>query len=172
MWTSFLPPLPKRSSLEKMWGWRPWAATQNVCVNSQSVGNMIKQWIGDMAHTFNQWIGGKFVFLDSTAFLDGSLDGIVQDLKSSGHDFPLVKKSGLVKNEKQLELLCQKGVYPYQLLQDDFDTFMLQTTFPPKSDFYNQLSERHITDEEYRRAVETYEAFNCQNMADYLMVLN
>ncbi len=43
-------------------------------------------------------------------------------------------------------------------------------TFPPKSQFYNSLSDEHISDEEYRFARHVYKTFSCESLADYLMV--
>ena len=51
---------------------------------------------------------GCFNFIDSNAFLSTSLDKLVENLVLSGHSFPLLKASGLVKNNNQLQLLKQK----------------------------------------------------------------
>ena len=47
------------------------------------------------------------------------------------------------------ELLMQKGVYPYEYM-NDFARFD-ETSLPPPSEFYSKLSNEHITDSAYKR---------------------
>lgn len=61
----------------------------------------------------------SFILLDSIAFLQSSLAQLTQDLKNSGHDYPILKKCDIVKtsgyfdNDKYLMLL-EKGFFPYE----------------------------------------------------------
>lgn len=75
-----------------------------------------------------------------------------------------------MQNQQQLDLLCQKGVFPYRLMREDFNAFIQLDKLPAREDFYNELTQRHITKAEYRRAQKTFAAFDCQSMGDYLMV--
>ena len=64
-----------------------------------------------------------------------------------------------------LHLLTGNGVYPYDYI-DNWDRFN-HTERPPKDSFYRQLSNSHISDEEYERAKHVWEHFNITNMGEY-----
>ena len=64
-----------------------------------------------------------------------------------------------------LDLLTEKGVYPYDYI-DDFEKFN-ETKLPPKEKFYSQLSESHISDEDYERAKKVWEHFGIRNLGEY-----
>ena len=104
---------------------------------------------------------------DSLAFLDGSLEKLVQTLRKSDHSFPLLKQ--VVTKESRRKLLLRKGVYPYSFIRG-FQQIFDQKTLPPKSEFYSELGESHISDEEYLHAQNVWEEFNCKCLTDYTRV--
>lgn len=55
---------------------------------------------------------GGLRFINSLSFLPASLDSLVKNL--SKETFEHIKE--LAENEEQLDLLCQKGVYPYEYM--------------------------------------------------------
>ncbi len=112
-----------------------------------------------------------FVFLDSTLFLNASLATLVDNLKSTSteidvvQDFedkfgPLIDAFGF---EKAADL-SRKGVYPYTFLKS-FALFD-NTHLPEKSAFYNDLTDEHITDEEYAYAQSVFTSY-CKTLGDY-----
>lgn len=118
--------------------------------------------------TLNMWI---YKFIDSMAFLDSSLDSLVKDLVIGNHDFSLVRKCGIAKNDAQLDLICRKGIFPYSALRS-LQEFEDATEIPPKELFFSNLSHSHITDEEYEHAKVVFKEFGCRNMKDYLHLYN
>ena len=55
-----------------------------------------------------------------------------------------------MKNIDDLNLLTEKGVYPYDYM-DNWNRFN-ETELPQKDAFYSKLSNSHISDEDYERA--------------------
>ena len=113
----------------------------------------------------------KINFIDSMHFISDSLDNITKDLVASGHEFDILKKSGLYDTEEQQKLLLRKGVFPYELLTS-LKKFQNMTTFPPIEDFYSRLYERNVSKDDYLHGKAVYKAFKCNNMADYLRLYN
>ncbi|CAB3978150.1 Hypothetical predicted protein [Paramuricea clavata] len=66
---------------------------------------------------------------------------------------------------EQKELLKQKGVYPYEYM-DGFER-LEETRLPPKEKFFNKLSNENISDVEYGRAQDVWNAFNMKTMRNY-----
>ena len=101
---------------------------------------------------------GKLRFLDSLQFLNASLDRLVNTLPADAFKFTS-------KFSPSPDLAKQKQVYPYEYMTDrsKFD----EQRLPPKEKFYSALSESDITDEEYERALQAWDAFCCKNLQDY-----
>ena len=55
-----------------------------------------------------------------------------------------------VKNDYDLDLLTDKGVYPYDYISDE--SRFKETQLPPKEAFYSKLAEEGISDTDYERA--------------------
>ena len=85
----------------------------------------------------------NIVFIDSMLFMNSSLDKLVKNL----NDFKYLSS---VFNEEQLELVKQKGIYPYEYM-NSFKR-LKENNLPDKDDFLNPLKDCGITDEEYSRA--------------------
>ena len=70
-----------------------------------------------------------------------------------------------VKNTYDLDLLTDKGFYPYTYM-DNPEKFK-ETQLPPKEEFYNDLSEKEISKKDYEKAQLIWKHFNIQNMGEY-----
>ena len=57
-------------------------------------------------------------------------------------------------DEDAFELLCRKGVYPYDYM-DSWEKFN-ETKLPKKEEYYNSLKKQEISDEEYDFAKEVW----------------
>ena len=90
-------------------------------------------------------LGNHLTFIDSFQFMSSSLDKLVSNLPKND----LIYTSQVFKG-KRLNLMSQKGVYPYDYM-DDFEKFD-QTELPTKDQFYSILNDQHITDDEYDHA--------------------
>ena len=110
---------------------------------------------------------GDLKFKDSCQFLAFSLETLVKGLKTEGEDkfenFHNMKRE--FKTQRQLELVCKKGVYPYEWVDGD-DKFKHEG-LPPRKDFYSKLKLEGITKEEYKHAQEVYKEFGCKTFQDY-----
>ena len=104
-------------------------------------------------------IGNNLLFIDSFQFMNSSLDKLVSNLPKESFKYT----SELYK-DKQFDLMCKKGVYPYDFM-DSFEKF--NTILPSKEEFYNILNDEHITDEKYKHAKSVWNTFNLKNMGQY-----
>ncbi|MGH9701657.1 MAG: DNA polymerase, partial [Candidatus Acidiferrales bacterium] len=103
----------------------------------------------------------KLRFIDSFKFLSTSLanlgDGLdVDSFKETRKHFA---------NNEQFDLMRQKGVFPYSFM-DSLEK-MNNPTLPTKNEFYDDLSEEHISDESYERAKKVWHLFGCKNLGEY-----
>ena len=112
-------------------------------------------------------------FKDSFSFLSSSLDKLVKLTKYEDNvkrndwtqHFKYSKISEYVKDDYDLDLLTDKGVYPYDYM-NEFKKFN-ETTLPDKKEFYSRLGEEHIDDKDYERAKHIWEHFNIKNLGEY-----
>ena len=118
---------------------------------------------------------------DTFGFLTASLDKLVSMSKYDNTDeedkskwllredwkdnFRFSSKNDLIKSEKCLDLLTDKGVYPYDYM-NSFDKFD-DEHLPSKDDFYSQLSEEGISVNDYERAKIIWKHFDIKNMGEY-----
>ena len=65
---------------------------------------------------------------------------------------------------KKLDLMARKGVYPYDYM-DSFDKF--NEKLPTKGDFYSNMNNEHISDEDYCHAQKVWNTFQLQTMGEY-----
>ena len=98
-------------------------------------------------------------FLDSFKFLQTSLANLVSNL--SADDFHNTKHVF----KKNVELLTRKGIYPYDYVSS-LDK-LLETQLPPKEEFYSQLNDEDISDEDYQHAIKVWNTFECKTIRDY-----
>ena len=64
-----------------------------------------------------------------------------------------------------LDLLCQKGYYPYEWVDniEKLDYIGL----PPRESFYSKLNQKTISEKEYEHANKVYNTLNCSSFKDY-----
>ena len=105
-------------------------------------------------------LGNHLVFLDSFQFMSSSLEKLVNNLPKEA----LKYTSKMFKGDK-LDLMAQKGVYPYDSM-DSFNRFE-ETQLPNKEDFYSILNDEHISDEDYEHAKRVWKKLRCKTMGDY-----
>ena len=103
----------------------------------------------------------KLVFLDSYRFLSSPLENVVlsipkEQLKITKEEF---------KDIKQFNLISQKGVYPYEYI--DSIERLHETRLPDKDKFNSTLTNSKISVENYERAKEVWNVFNCKTLLDY-----
>ncbi len=101
-------------------------------------------------------------FLDSFKFTLKSLDSLVKTLGENQFETLTNQMSA---NPKSLDLLKRKGVFPYEFMTDFPKLNDVQ--LPPKEAFYSQLTDSHISDEDYEHAQKVWKAFGCKTMRDY-----
>ena len=70
-----------------------------------------------------------------------------------------------VNSDEDLDLLTDKGVYPYDYM-NDFNKFN-EKELPKIEDFYSKLTETGIDEKEYQRAIKIWKHFNIQNLGQY-----
>ena len=68
-------------------------------------------------------------------------------------------------DERQFGLVQQKGIYPYNYI-DDLAKFR-ETQLPPPEAFYNTLYEKEITDDEYQHVLNVWDTFGCMDLEAY-----
>jgi hypothetical protein len=138
-------------------------------------GHLIIQALSDMgfsnirliAQNFEKYMAitvGNFIFLDSFAFMSSSLDNLTKNLLKDGEENFKHTLNGQYTSQ-QKKLLLKKGIYPYEYMSS-FDKFQ-ETEFPPVKEFYSQLTEEHISEEDYEFGKLVYEKFDCENLRDY-----
>ena len=80
-------------------------------------------------------------------------------------NFRYSSKNDIIKTEKCLDLLTEKGVYPYDYM-NSFDKFN-DERLPSKEQFYSRLTEEDITNDDYNKAKQIWKHFDIQNMGEY-----
>lgn len=118
---------------------------------------------------FTKYIDGLNVkprFIDSLRFMNSSLDNLAKRMK----DVKVVKKGFSHLEPEKLELLCRKGVYPYEYM--DCREKLLERQLYVKEQFHSALKGAHISDENYLHAAKVWETFGCQTLEDYTLLYN
>ena len=109
---------------------------------------------------------GSLKFIDSLQFMASSLEKLVDNLYDKNdkfNNFNHMKKY----YEPELELLCQKGFYPYEWV--DNDEKLNHIGLPPSSDFYSRLKQETISETNYKHALNVYDKLKCKSFRDYHM---
>ena len=116
--------------------------------------------------------------MDSLAHLNGSLSELSESLKKSQHHYPFLTQSRLCQDaqgqvsEEKKQLLIQKGVFPYDKLNNGA-SYLNATEFPPIDHFYSALTESlPISQLEYEHGKHVFNIFGCATLKDYLKIYN
>ena len=97
-------------------------------------------------------------FIDSIKFMSSSLDSLVNNLASGGHEFWGFENY----NCRQCELLIRKGIYPYEYM----DKFK-ETSLPSIEKFYSDLNMSGVSDGDYEHACRVWPEFGIRNIGEY-----
>lgn len=100
-------------------------------------------------------------FLDSYKFLSRPLETLGNNLTDD--QCREVRKRFV--DDKHFALMRHKGIFPYSYV-DCFEKLQ-QTSLPALECFYDKLRGAHITNEEYTRALNIWNTFNCKNLGEY-----
>ena len=153
-----------------------------IIQNAEKLSN--KKKIGVIAQNSEKFINIGFDSLsvkDSFCFIAASLDKLVSMTKYDNTDekdrskwvlrdnwqsnFRYSSKNDIIKTEKCLDLLTEKGVYPYDYM-NAFDKFN-DEQLPSKEQFYSRLTEEGITNDDYTKAKQIWKHFGIKNMGEY-----
>ena len=104
-------------------------------------------------------ISNKLIFIDSFQFLSSSLDSLVKNLSKID-----VKHLSQEFDNNVLDLVHQKGFYPYKYMSD-FEKF--KEELPCKERFYSLLTDRKIIGKECEHALNVSKKFEMKTMKDY-----
>ncbi len=103
-------------------------------------------------------------FIDSFQFMSSSLQTLAKNL-------PHTLKHHLsvhINDATKVNLLCQKGHFPYTYLSDY--SRLSTPHLPPIEEFYNDLKRESLSEQEYRHVQTVWSHFECQTLQDYLEV--
>lgn len=95
--------------------------------------------------------------------MNASLDSLVTNFAAEGpSEFKILRQC---MGETHSDLLLRKGVFSYSHMTDE--SKFHETQLSPKTAFYNDLTENHITDEDYTHAQAVLTAFDMTCMKQY-----
>ena len=107
----------------------------------------------------------KIVFKDSLKFMRSSIEALVNNLPKNGF-----KNISKYFKPEQVELIKQKGFYPYEFM-DKLEKFN-DTKLPPRKAFYSKLSEKGISEKDYKHAWNVWNTFKMKTFKDYHKLYN
>ena len=105
-----------------------------------------------MAFTINK----NSVFIDSMQFINYSLDSLVKNLSDNDFKYLLQEFTG-----KQLKLVKQKRVYPYEHM-GSFERFS-EGKIPNRYEFYSSLKNESISEKDYLLAINVWNNLEKKN---------
>jgi len=110
---------------------------------------------------------GNLKFIDSLQFMNASLEELVKNLYDPEDKF---KHFHSLKSiyPQHYDLLCQKGYYPYEWVNDI--SKLDHEGLPPIESFYSSLTQEGISPEKYKHAENVYETMNCKTFKDYHLI--
>ena len=104
------------------------------------------------------------VLLDSMAFLNASLEKLVNTLQVSDHKFPFISR--WLGDKRKRDLILRKGVYPYEYVTD-IKRVKETSALPPRESFFSNLAGCGVSEEDYAHAEKVWKTFNCKSLSDY-----
>ena len=109
-----------------------------------------------MAFTVNK----NIVFIDRVQFIKSRLDSLVKNLGDRDFKYLSEEYSG-----ELLELVKEKGVYPYEYM-DSFKRFN-EDKLPDKCKYFSSLKDKFISKEEYDRAINVWNVFKIKTLGEH-----
>ena len=103
----------------------------------------------------------NLVFIDSMQFMTYGLDALVKNLSNNDFKYSSEEFNG----DELLELVKEKGVYSYEYM-DSFKNFS-EDKLSDKCEFFNSLKDECISEKDYERAYNVWNAFKMKTMSDY-----
>ena len=143
-------------------------------LKNKSKAELRKLKISAMAHNTNRLrlIRFKeFTFCDSLSFFEAGLETVVETLKNSNHDFPMLAASNLASTPEQLEMLKMKLPFPYSSVVS-LSCLHEMTEVPPRSGYDNDLSGEKASAETHEFAKKIYRTFGCTHFGEMLKLYN
>jgi hypothetical protein len=133
---------------------------------NDKLGNKHIDVIPNSYEKFMSFSIGDLKFIDSLQFMPSSLEKLVENLQ---HPEERYRNYNSMKREfpEHYEMLCQKGVYPYEFVDDI--SKLDHPGLPPIESFYSKLRQEGISREDYERAQKVYATLNCSSFKDYHM---
>ena len=104
---------------------------------------------------------GCLRFIDSYQFMAAPLEKLVANLDSD--KFHQTRKN--VDCSTRQNLLLRKGVYPYDYV--NCANRLEETSLPAKDQFFSELTQETISDEDYKHAQTVWQEFRCKTLGDY-----
>ena len=104
------------------------------------------------------------VMLDSMAFLNASLEKLVDTLTASNYTFPILRQ--WMPCEEDMKLLLRKGIYPYEFTTS-LDVVNNTRELPPRQEFFSLLQGKTVSEEDYQHALNVWSHFECCSLRDY-----
>ena len=105
-------------------------------------------------------INTNLVFIDSMQFMNSSLDSLVKNLSDNDFKYLFDEFSG-----EFLKLVKQKGVYPYEYM-DNFKKFS-ENKLPNRCKFFSSLKDKFISEKDYLKDDNIWNVFKMNTMGDY-----
>ena len=98
--------------------------------------------------------------------MDASLDNLVKNLRND-NEFDSKYFLNLQNHflNQDIKLLLRKGVYPYEYMNsvNKFEEICL----PFQEQFYSTLTQKHISKEDYKHAIQVWKKFQVKNLGEY-----
>eukprot|EP00794_Sanderia_malayensis_P017150 gene17150-biopygen14757 len=114
------------------------------------------------------WVPGGIRYVDSFAFLSRGLAELANNVPDNEstlvNEYPR-RTWNNVDFDEGFRLLRRKGVYPYDWV--DSVEKMDVTSLPSQEEFYNELNDCGINDDDYEHAQKVWQFFRCNTFKDY-----
>ena len=119
-------------------------------------------------------IYSRLRFVDTMNFMGTSLEKLVNNMEKL-----MFKHTTKYFSGEYLDLMLQKGIYPYEYMSDTKK--LRETQLPPKESFSSSLNSgvvfsdetqdvkntTVISDKDYEHAKKVFKTFECENLGDY-----
>ena len=107
----------------------------------------------------------KIVFKDSLKFMRSSIEALANSLPEDGF-----KNISKYYTPKQVELIKQKGFYPYEYM--DTEEKFNDPNPPPQEAFFSKLTGKGISNKNYRHVLNVWNTYDMKSMKDYHKLYN